>query len=134
MTAPRDEFAGHTPGPWRVECDDVCFSIRAGGVENWTIADVYAIPDGSAATPVNARLIGAAPSLLAEVETLKTALAEAEAALRGASFDLGKAAENLWRASWDIPDQADCANQASAARESSLHYLAKAEDAAMVLR
>ena len=51
----------HTPGPWHVEPspDRVHFDIRADGVH---------VPHGSGKGEANARLIAAAPDLLAALE------------------------------------------------------------------
>lgn len=128
------------------DCNEVgC--LHTYPAEHWRSAAPALLADLAAARAENERLkadierkdaLGrTATEALEAVDTertaLRTALREADGALRGASLDLQKAAENLWKASQDIPDEADCANQASAARESALHYKAKAEDVAMVL-
>lgn len=52
--------SAHTPGPWRVDGDGV---LTAGG---WVVAMCHRFPDNNdLARPANARLIAAAPDLLA---------------------------------------------------------------------
>ena len=86
-----DDFAGHTRGPWKVErrwsneCEIVpritCERDADRGC-GW-IADAIGAPYlGHQSTLPNARLIAAAPDLLAEVRRLRTANAELAAALR----------------------------------------------------
>ena len=80
-----DEFKGHTPGPWRVEPRQAhgtrvtaiapvawCgtnMSVGANGCQSISEKQAYA----------NARLIAAAPDLLAERDALRARVAELEA-------------------------------------------------------
>ena len=89
------QFAGHTPGPWvsdfsfgeysegkiRATCiNEHCNTIAMIHGQNWG-AWRLAEDNGDAEFETNARLIAAAPSLLAEVERLQARVAELEAKL-----------------------------------------------------
>ena len=57
---PGGSVAGHTPGPWYADGREV------RGAGSWTIAQGFHTPDG--AVERNARLIAAAPDLLAALQ------------------------------------------------------------------
>jgi hypothetical protein len=80
------QFAGHTPGPWKVTRNG-----KSGGTYRIWRNDPdqpnetnngYACISSHISTEPNARLCAAAPSLLAEVERLQARVSELEAALR----------------------------------------------------
>ena len=69
------QFAGHTPGPW-VRGENSWTKMYIGGLNKIKIAHVYEwnlgeSKDNAGQYEPNARLIAAAPSLLAEVERLQ---------------------------------------------------------------
>lgn len=72
----------HTPGPWQVTTDRAAdamqFPYCVRDAADWSVAYVTGT-DGLAATQANARLIAAAPDLLAAAETAYTVLANAPA-------------------------------------------------------
>lgn len=71
----------HTPGPWQIvgseihdrRCSFDEFGARTGSTPN-SICEVHIVPH--AATDANARLIAAAPDLLAELEIIHANAAE----------------------------------------------------------
>ena len=79
VTAPRDEFAGHTPGPWRYE--QSTRTLRAVPGNHWlaTINSFDGTPDHDA----NASLMAAAPDLLQERNTLRAENAKLREELAG---------------------------------------------------
>ena len=73
-------FAGHTPGPWQAEGNNEFRDWFVGPVMGGQrIAEVFPSVNGPRRTAANARLIAAAPSLLAEVVSLRAKLAASEA-------------------------------------------------------
>lgn len=71
----KDEFAGHTPGPWAHQKEGVRFVIVHEG--GYGSALVHAATTGlHYDNEANAKLIAAAPRLLSEREELREALAE----------------------------------------------------------
>ncbi len=97
MTA-RAEFEGHTPGPWQPTLEDNSgrhWAIEALHTEWVTVAELecfYAVDQPTAEVAANARLIAAAPALLAERDALReqvlalaTSLADALPYMRNGS-------------------------------------------------
>ncbi len=81
-----DDFAGHTPGPWKAFCRDTGYVEGEPWSEDrflqWDIEGPEE-PDGRGTFfEKDARLVAAAPDLLAEVRRLRAANAELAAALR----------------------------------------------------
>jgi hypothetical protein len=66
----------HTPGPWRVEEEDVTGdryiepSVVADNLDNGTVSTIATIRVGLPATAANTQLIAAAPELLAACKKL----------------------------------------------------------------
>jgi len=74
VTAPRDPFAGHTPGPWRVgDAKVTVFGPPNGNPSPETIASIR--------KGANAALIAAAPDLLRERDAARALVAELAGAL-----------------------------------------------------
>ena len=83
MSEKPDQFKGYTPGPWRIRAERYKF-IRVyatlGGIAHLDTVDSEGME--------NARLIAAAPSLLAENERLKAERDEAVKAEREACCEI----------------------------------------------
>jgi hypothetical protein len=70
---------GHTPGPWRIGGTNPNHSAKVYGSDDWLVADTCGIKTRSAEEEAaNARLIAAAPDLLAAVTMCEAVLAEHE--------------------------------------------------------
>jgi hypothetical protein len=94
---PAPEFAGHTPGPWHTNMPPGRFPIYAGKNGEWTYI-ASAIDGTKEEKDANARLIAAAPTLLAEVATLKAQSTALRAALELALAYFDKTAPESGRA------------------------------------
>ena len=70
--------AQHTPGPWELDCSGLGAWIMAGGPDGLHVATIPIARDGDW-SDANARLIAAAPDMLA---ALKHILAADEAAMK----------------------------------------------------
>ena len=75
-------MSGHTPGPWKVrigqknnEKADGVFACIEGGPDEFVLCDVWAdVDELEAEAPFNARLIAAAPDLLAACKRIIDAI------------------------------------------------------------
>ena len=129
-----DEFKGHTPGPWGVEPRQAhgtrvtaiapvawCgtnMSVGANGCQSISEEQAYA----------NARLIAAAPDLLAERDALRARVAELEAAWEAweAAWTGAASAEDeaaAWEAAWEA--EAAWAEAAKKSQEAELRRVCK---------
>lgn len=84
--------AAHTPGPWRFQIHESANGDEIYGFEVLTSVKrelVYFDADGRSETEANARLIAAAPDLLAALEGVRDILgtAESNASGRGDEWD-----------------------------------------------
>lgn len=77
----RDRFEGHTPEPWKLDLaeyptsNDICLRADNGGDEVRIARVLFDVPEiGDEEASANARLLLAAPSLLAENARLREAL------------------------------------------------------------
>lgn len=77
MNTDTTNFAGHTPGPWQAfqGAKDIAPFVAAGTGKRDSICECYTF-EHRAEVP-NARLIAAAPELLAERDQLREALVQA---------------------------------------------------------
>lgn len=122
MTWPEAEtIRGFTPGPWTAEA--LVFAATGEPSEKWQISAraidgdlilVAHVAGGGEAKEPNARLIAAAPDLLAEIERLRTRVEELQAADRlAAEADLPLVIRRLrdyvfrQTGSYFLPEEAD---------------------------
>lgn len=87
------QFEGHTEGPWLIYDGGTGFAISVGrlvtgpngGIAGYPVCSMAMAHRETATGNANARLIAAAPTLLAEVKRLREANADLIAALRQVS-------------------------------------------------
>ena len=81
------KVAGHTPGPWTTqEWGDAAIQII--GPSDEEIADLDGDPEGWEVRAANARLIAAAPELLAALELARRWMCEVPVAKRAGNFNI----------------------------------------------
>jgi hypothetical protein len=94
-------MAEHTPGPWHLEIDDNALHVYSPVEEVLHFSDAGWDEFTRATFEANARLIAAAPDLLAALEKIQSATDAVKASLAGTTIVLSDEANEMYGAIWD---------------------------------